>query len=70
MKTIKTAMVLHCGWEMDNEAWVKEDVMGRLHLFNTSHGSEREMTVEELDLKIEQAQRSIDELNALRELVI
>lgn len=70
MKTVKTAIVMHDGWEMDNEAWVKQDDNGELHLFNTSHGNLKEMTLEELDLKIEETQNSVGELNALRELII
>ena len=69
MKLIKTAIVMHDGWEMDNEAWVKEDENGEFHLLTTSHGRLREMTLEQLDLKIEETQNSIDELNALRGLV-
>ena len=32
MKTIKVAIVMHDGWEMDNEAWVKRDdnIAGRV----------------------------------------
>tara|TARA_R110000851_G_scaffold235664_1_gene388225 strand:- start:10 stop:246 length:237 start_codon:yes stop_codon:yes gene_type:complete len=69
LKLIKTAIVMHDGWEMDNEAWVKEDNNRERYLITTSHGSLTEMTLEELDLKIEETQRSVSELSALRELV-
>jgi hypothetical protein len=70
MKTVKTATVMHNGWEMDNEAWVKRDNDGDLHLISTSHGRIKNMSLEQLDLKIKETQNSVDELNALRVLIV
>ena len=70
MKKIKLAVVLHNGWEMDNEAWIEQDENGENYLFTTSHGGKREMTIESLDLKIEETEKSLRQLNELRKLAI
>lgn len=70
MKKIKQATVLHNGWEMDNEAWIEQDISGENHLMTTSHGGKREMTLESLDLKIEETEKSLRQLNELRKLAI
>jgi hypothetical protein len=69
MKKIKEAVVLYSGWEMDNEAWVEQDSNGKNYLFTTTHCKKIEMTIESLDLKIEETKESLIQLNALRELV-
>ncbi len=66
MKKIKSATVLHEGWEMDNEAWIEQDLNGKLHLMSTNHGRECVMTIEELDLKIKETEDSLKQLNVLR----
>lgn len=70
MKKIAKAVVLHNGWEMDNEAWIEKDENKELHLFTTSHGGKREMTLERLDLKIEETQKSLNQLENLRSLIV
>lgn len=30
--------VLHCGWELDSQAWLLEDIDGRRHILTTDHG--------------------------------
>jgi len=68
-KVIKKAVVLHKGWEMDNYAWVSQEDDGSLKLMTTSHGSEYEMTKEELLKKMQETSNSLDELNELLGLV-
>jgi hypothetical protein len=69
MKKIHSALVLHEGWEMDNELWVLENDDGSRELRTTNHGGERKTNIQYIDEKIQEAERSIDELKEAKALV-
>lgn len=60
-KEIFRFKVLHAGWELDNECWIIENEDGRRER-TTSHTSECEMPVRELEEKIIETQESPDGL--------
>ena len=70
MREIAKAVVLHNGWEMDNKAWIEEGENKELYLFTTSHGGKREMTMKSLEIKIEETQNSLNQLENLRSLIV
>lgn len=68
--TIATAVVLHEGWEMDNEAWVVEDEDdGSRMLWTTNHGSVCPMSIGEVEEHIKEAEESISQLKKLKALI-
>jgi len=67
--TIATAVVLHEGWEMDNEAWVVEDENGARELWTTNHGSPCPMTIADVDDHIKESEESITQLKNLKALI-
>ena len=67
--TIATAVVLHEGWEMDNEAWVVEGDDGSRMLWTTNHGSVCPMSIEDVEEHIKDAEESISQLKKLKELI-
>jgi hypothetical protein len=69
MKKVGEAVVLHEGWEMDNRAWVIEDEFGTRELRTTSHGGECVMTMNELDEKIMETEKSLNGLKMIKALV-
>lgn len=66
---IKTAVVLHEGWEMDNLAWVSINEEGELKLSTTSHGGYRKMTKKALIKKIKETEASLNQLQGLLTLI-
>lgn len=60
-KEIFRFKILHAGWELDNEGWIIEQD-GRRELRTTSHTSECEMSLRELEEKIIETQESLDGL--------
>ena len=70
MKTLASAIMLHEGWEMDNEAWVKEDAKGNRHFCWTNHGSVPEIAGEDiLDEFIKSTRESLGQLEKLKEIL-
>jgi hypothetical protein len=67
-RRIFEAIALNAGWEMDNLVWVVEDGLRR-SLRTTSHGSECEMTRQELMEKINETVSSLDELNHAKKMM-
>ena len=61
-KEIFRFKILHAGWELDNEGWIIEHEDGRRALRTTSHTSECEMPLRELEEKIIETQESLDGL--------
>jgi len=68
MKPLFTAVVMHVGWECDNEAWVIENEQGDLEVKTTSHGGVYTMSMNELDEKIKETKESLDGLLKLKEI--
>ena len=63
-KVVYEFIVLHKGWEMDNEGWVTED--GRM--WCTNHGGLYEMGATELHEFIDTTTKSLNQLLAVSEL--
>lgn len=61
-KEIFRFKILHAGWELDNEGWIIEHEDGRRELRTTSHTSEYETPLRELEEKIIETQESLDVL--------
>lgn len=61
----KTAVVMHVGWEMDNEVWLVEFEDGKHRLVTTSHGAIYAMPISELQNKLKETQESADSLHQI-----
>lgn len=69
MGNIFRALVLHNGWEFDNEMWVYEDEAGTRTLLTTNHGIECGMHKDELIGKIAETEKSLCGLKKALELI-
>jgi len=68
-RQIYIATVLHNGWELDNAAWVDEDANGNRELKTTNHGCNCTMSKEDLNHKIAETERSLNELKHIAGLM-
>jgi len=68
-EAVHESRVLHDGWEMDNRVWVTGNEVNGFTAMTTNHGSECEMDLEEIDLKIEETKASLEGLEAVRKLI-
>jgi hypothetical protein len=62
---IKSAVVMHNGWETDNLAWVQKTSIGELQLRTTNHDHEVVMTKKELIAQIKETSESLEQLKEL-----
>jgi hypothetical protein len=65
MDIIKSAVVMHNGWETDNLAWVQKTNSGELQLRTTTNNREVVMTEKELIAHIKETSESLEQLKEL-----
>lgn len=70
LKEIHKAVVLHEGWEMDNEMWVMEDSKGKRFAFTTSHGGRCKMSMTSIEDHIKETKLSLDGLEKAKKLLL
>lgn len=63
---IAEGLVLHSGWEMDNDCWLVKMKDGQLRLFTTNHGSFYPMSDADLESSIRVAEESLESLQIIR----
>jgi hypothetical protein len=69
VRVLGTADVLHCGWEMDNDAWAVELDDGSVGVLFTSHFSPYSPPASHIEGKIKEAEDSAASLRKLLSLV-
>lgn len=67
-KIIHTAVVLHAGWEMDNEAWVVEKNGVRRAEF-TNHGGHCAWSRKQIEAKLAETEASAESLRKMLSLL-
>ena len=69
MEKIFEFTVLHKDWELDNEGWIEKQDDGKLKLMTTNHNSICEMCLDEINEKITETEKSLNDLKKAKTLV-
>lgn len=64
-RVISQATVLHCGWDLDNDAWSVEFDDGTKGIIFTNHGGFYISTPQEINEYIKETQESVEQLKQL-----